>query len=322
MQTYFHIGLHKTGTTFLQREVFPKIAAPGFGFFGKLSKVLKRLIYQDPAYFDAGGARDEILREIGGAEVALASNEDLSGDPFNGGIHRSSILANLHGCFPRARIILLIRRQDEWALSNYLGSIRRGSTLALKRTFEPALNDDKAWLRRYPNPTLELFRYSPYLRRLQALFGEVNVLVLPYEMLRSDPDRAIARICGFMTVAPPAYRSIERNVSWGRHRVALRRVVNLFVRSPQNPHGFLEGIPFYSREAGEWQQVPLRRLLAKVGLIDSYDGLLRRLDRRFVDKQGVCRSILSKCIDDNRRIQSDFGIDLERYGYLDAAPLR
>src|SRR4026207_2344000 len=102
----FHLGLHKTATTFLQIEVFPKIDSEKLHFLGKSSPLLKDFIYQDPMYFDADRTRDQILEKTHAGKINLISNEDLSGDPQNGAIHRTTILSNIHRCFPNARVIL------------------------------------------------------------------------------------------------------------------------------------------------------------------------------------------------------------------------
>jgi hypothetical protein len=314
----FHLGLHKTGTTFLQREVFPKIDSAKFFFLGKMSSLMKYIIYQDPAYFNADEIRDRILERTHADKINLISNEDLSGDPLNGGIHRTNILANLHRCFPHAKILLFIRKQDDWALSNYLGSVRRGTNLRLKQFYEPTLDYEKAaWQRRYPNPTLELFQYYPYIRHLKTLFGNDASMVLPYETLKVDSDEVVRRIADFLQVKRPDYKNVKRNYTWGRRRVAFHRMINLFVSSPQNPYGFLKGLPVYSVKNREIKYLTLRRLLVRLDMIDAYDRLFDTFDSKFMDKTNVCKQILAKCIDDNRKIQKDYGIDLEPHGYLD-----
>ncbi|HSE91089.1 MAG TPA: hypothetical protein VLJ79_33070 [Candidatus Binatia bacterium] len=315
---FFHLGLHKTGTTFLQREVFPKIDPEMFCFLGKMSSLMKYIIYQDPAYFDAEGIRARILEHAHPQKINLISNEDLSGDPLNGGIHRTNILSNLHSCFPNAKVLLFIRKQDDWALSNYLGSIRRGTNLPLRQFYGPALDYEKsAWQRRYPNPTLELFRYSPYIRRLKTLFGEDASLILPYEALKVDSDAVVRRLADFLQVKRPKYENVTRNYTWGKKRVAFHRMINLFVHSPQNPYGFIKGLPIYSFKDREIKYLTLRRLLVRCDMIDSYDRLIDRFDSKFTDNKNVCKRIFANCIDDNRRIQKDYGIELEPYGYLD-----
>ena len=313
----FHIGLHKTGTTFLQTEVFPKIDPGKFHFLGKMSSLMKSIIYQDPTYFDAARIRDRILENTHADKINLISNEDLSGDPLNGGIHRTNIIANLHRCFPNAKVVLFIRKQDDWALSNYLGSIRRGTNLSLSRFFEPALNPEKAWRRRYPNPTLELFLYYPYIRELKRVFGDCALLVMPYEALKVDCEAVIRRLCDFIEVKEPEYKNVKRNYTWGKKRVAFHRIINLFVESPQNPYGFIRGVPVYSRKDREIKYLTLRKLLVKYGMVDAYDRLIDKFDSKYIDKKSVCKEILERCIDDNRRIQKDYVIELEPYGYLD-----
>jgi hypothetical protein len=120
-----------------------------------------------------------------------------------------------------------------------------------------------------------------------------------------------------MQVKQPEFKNVKRNYTWGKRRVAFHRLINLFVSSAQNPYGFIRGVPVYSRTARELKYLTLRRLLVRYGVIDSYDRLIDMFDNKFIDKKGICKQILAECLEDNRRIEQEYGIKLRVYGYLD-----
>ena len=55
MEPLFHIGYHKTGTTFLQRSVFPK---PEFSLVAKTRALWPSFVQVDPFAFDAETAHE------------------------------------------------------------------------------------------------------------------------------------------------------------------------------------------------------------------------------------------------------------------------
>jgi hypothetical protein len=67
----------------------------------------------------------------------------------------------------------------------------------------------------------------------------------------------------------------------------------------------------------EIKYITLRRLLVKFDIVDSYDKIISIFDSKFLDKKNISKKILAQCIDDNKRIKGEFGIELEPYGYFE-----
>lgn len=316
MKVYFHIGLHKTGSTFLQKEVFPNIPQNNFKYIGGIVDRFKELVYQDPVFYNADHTRIQLEKLMDKDKINLISDENLSGDPQNGGIYRSSIIAKIYQCFPNAKIILFIRRQDNWAISNYRGSIRRGSNLSLENFFLPVLNPQKAWVRRYPNPTIELFKYYYFVDYIKNTFGEDGLLLLPYESLKENPTKIIKKICLFMNVDTPKYKNIKRNYSWGRIRIFIHRMFNLFFVNQQNPYGFIKGIPFYNYKEHKISFMTFNKFLTAINQLDNFNRFINKIDLKYKDKKQIGFSILKKCKKDNYKIHKEFNINLKKYGYF------
>lgn len=127
---YIHVGLHKTGTTFLQKNIFPFlkktfcIIPPYTG--EKLDLALNKLQYADDIYYDP----NEIVREVENikSDQILISDESLSGVADFNCINRSLIANRLSNSFPDSEIILFLRGQKDIINSSYNQVIKVGKT--------------------------------------------------------------------------------------------------------------------------------------------------------------------------------------------------
>ncbi|MFT4544599.1 MAG: hypothetical protein ACI9EQ_001059 [Bacteroidia bacterium] len=111
MEVFFHIGLQKTGTTFLQRELFSKIKDSNFQYVDGHDhpQIFNSFRFQDPIYFDENQVRQEIACLAEGKMKLLISFEDLSGHPYNAAQARSVIADKIKRCFPNAKNFFLCK---------------------------------------------------------------------------------------------------------------------------------------------------------------------------------------------------------------------
>ncbi|WP_372846450.1 hypothetical protein [Pontiella sp.] len=113
---YLHIGLHKTGSTHLQTDVFP-------------------LLGLDSVNALVGRRIDHFGLEASGKKL-LISEENLSACPYSGSppsalekpwIERScNAIRNLAVMFPQAHVVLGVRRHRGWLLSLYKQYLHQG----------------------------------------------------------------------------------------------------------------------------------------------------------------------------------------------------
>ena len=108
----FHIGIHKTGTTWLQECVFPNIE----GITYKYKNGIQDCYYLNP--------------EEG--ETILVSNEELSRSMPNRKRQLQHIIA-LAIQYPGAKVIIGIRDYKSWFKSCYAQLIKTGSTLTFEQ---------------------------------------------------------------------------------------------------------------------------------------------------------------------------------------------
>ena len=121
-RTVIHVGLPKTGSAFLQRAVFPRLAQTHFS--NKASRRLRRLLYNNDTINHKRLVR--LAESLRGHERVLISNEGPIGEPQRSFQYHHGVAVRLTELFPGAEILLLIRRQDRYVESMYRQVIQQG----------------------------------------------------------------------------------------------------------------------------------------------------------------------------------------------------
>ena len=184
-QTYIHIGYHKTGSTFLQKRIFPRlpvnlITAPDIKYIS------------DSEEFDKNLFISKLKKREKGTECAktVISQEGFSGssdgnparDPFR-------IADRLKETIPNAKIIIVTRDPEDYMHSLYAFRVAvRGLET---RTYERYIQAKKEQLRRKLN-------YPVLINHYRELFGKDAVLVLEYEELKEGPHKFIEKLTDFI----------------------------------------------------------------------------------------------------------------------------
>jgi len=306
MKPLLHIGFHKTGTSLLQTHLFQ----PEFGF--KPLKDDRRRIHSAFILPDALGDPDAALIADIRAEAAVAkartqafvvSHERLSGYPASRGFDQGIIAERLHATFPEGRVLIFIREQKAMLYSMYLQSISGGGTLGPARFFSPR----EQTLLRKPSFRLGFWHYDRVISKYQVLFGNENVLVLPFEELRNDANAIARQIIDFAGGTPDIWQEgrLSKEVNAGRPLAlqALRRCLNLLTRSQLNENGLL---PF----PVTWMEKSMTSLRPISGLMRPLDGPLKaRLRKRIAT---LCEGQYGAS---NRATADLTGLDLVGLGY-------
>lgn len=311
-----HIGYHKTGTTWLQSELFTESSDIFFPLAkaGESPKYLGDFFVRDADGYTLSPFRSNktrIMEEVDrilaegrmGERIPVISHERLSGNPHSGGFDAKVIADRLCACFPQARILCVIREQKDAILSTYFQYLKAGGTGSLQNYL--CRGDD----RRRPGFSPAHFRYEDLVNYYIELFSARKVLVLPYEMLRDRGDEFIDRIGDFLQVEIPA-----GGVNIGlRHNKGLNRVVesklrllNLFTRktslnaySPLCIPGLRDGLDAVKGAVGSL--VPSKYHASYIQAL----------------KAGIEAMVGDRYRASNRRLSEAIDIDLSRYGYDD-----
>lgn len=298
IQPLVHIGYHKTGTTWLQQEVFGS-SAVGFSQLGGA----QRLIAVDAFGFKPKKVRKQMERRIGEVRdlglTPVLSSERLSGAPHFGGYDSEIIADRLAAVFPNARIMVVIREQKEMFLSIYKQYIRRGGAASWRQYL--AAPRDGYWMPQFRFVYLE---YHRLISRYQNLFGAKNVLVLPYELLRARPTDFLAEVSEFVGLPRVKPRVRPMNVSLSAFSLSLRRHANRYlVQDPVNPAPPLDLPRAHAILERACRAVDA---IAPATLLESYE---RRWSTR------AAREVGTRYAHSNARTAALTGLDLRMFGY-------
>jgi Sulfotransferase family len=195
-----HIGYHKTGTNWLQEELFGD-PRTGYRWLGKqpLTHPVHTLVRARPLDFDPAAVRAEFGPMLTEAERAgklpVVSFPRLSGHPYSGGYDSKLIADRLAEVFPEARVLIVVREQRSMIASVYKQYVNAGGEARIESFLQPA--KQREW--RVPGFDYGHFAYDRLIGHYRSLYGADDVLVLPYEQFVRDPPgfvRAVARFAG------------------------------------------------------------------------------------------------------------------------------
>ena len=159
---YIHVGLGRTGSTFLQYRVFPKFRGIRYiqrTRFRRAKKIIAR----------GGHARYLVSGEMDGKKLEMH-------------------MADFSQPYRHARPIIIFRRHDEWAASQFRRYIKNGHPWHFRDFFDVE-HDRGAWKR-------ERLFYFPNIETLETYFTR-KPLVLFYDDLKKDPRAFVKRIADY-----------------------------------------------------------------------------------------------------------------------------
>jgi len=160
-QVYFHVGLGKTGTTYLQYELFPKLKGIHYIQRTRYQRALDIISRTAHARYLVSREFDQQLPE----EVARFSSH-----------------------YPDARVIIVLRRHDGWIASQYRRFAKNGIHIDFT-TFFDIDNDQGLWKQADLN-------FMAKLRIIEDHFRH-KPLVLFQEDLKNDPLAFFDKIAAY-----------------------------------------------------------------------------------------------------------------------------
>lgn len=195
-----HIGLHKTATRFLQRDLFASLDKDNFIYNpDELRNYLTRLIKEPGNQNFLDEAKRLTAKLTNDHKTLVISMPDLSGDMFDNHRRYKNNLEFLKKLFPEAEIIYFVRNHSDWLLSAYKQSLNKGkpgpvevflnyydgqfkdkyaaraggmrNLEALKLDF---LNIYQAYSREYGPDYVHLFRYEDFRYNKEAVMSSLK----------------------------------------------------------------------------------------------------------------------------------------------------
>ncbi|MCF8230719.1 MAG: hypothetical protein K9J27_00915 [Bacteroidales bacterium] len=187
---FWHVGLGRTATTFMQSQVFPK---------------LKGVYYISKKNFKNA---DEIINQT-------HHNKYLLSHEFNRDLNE--VLRNFSRKYPDARIIIVLRKHEEWIASHYRRVVKNGSPCLFKEYFD-ADNNKGTW-------KIDDLYYYPKLKCIEKNFNH-KPLVLFHHDLKERPEYFLNQILKYLGISqydPISFKA--RHTSYKDKELKFRRWV-------------------------------------------------------------------------------------------------
>jgi hypothetical protein len=160
-EVYFHVGLGKVASTYLQQRVFPRLEGIHYISTHRYKKSVKEI-------------------QKGKHSKYLVSRE------FDRQFERE--IKWFSGFYPDARVIIVFRRHDSWIASQYRRFVKNGRTMEFNEFFN--LDEDKSWWKH------EHILFYPKLELIEKHFTQ-KPLVLFHDELKADPWVFFDKISGY-----------------------------------------------------------------------------------------------------------------------------
>ena len=183
-----HIGFAKTGTTFLQQwfAAHPRLSFTVGGVAGF------RSVYEISRTGWSAGS--DVLYRVTSSESLAAPHRETGQSLIDYERDADVSMATLQArvcdtlatLFPSATVLVVTRGFRSMIVSSYSEYVRSGGSVPFEDLIAAALGQRdglEALLRREP------WHYDHVLDLYRAAFGPENVIAMPYELLRDDPDR-------------------------------------------------------------------------------------------------------------------------------------
>lgn len=239
LKIFVHMGLHKTGSSFLQRCFFPlyKKEAGYVEVRRYLREFRDYVINENDLDFDKEEARRLFLKGLelsrSSSSSVTISEEMLCGNPYTNAMSRRSTVDRLSAIFPNIRFIVVFRSQESLVQSLYLQYVKGGGSCS----WQTFLNDKNDSLSFSHGAYLEFGKYLDYLL-LSSEEGRVKCML--YEDMKASPEsffREISDFIGFeLDGRHSEFTSNVINKSLSKATSRALRLVNSVTKSYRQPY--------------------------------------------------------------------------------------
>jgi len=300
-----HIGMFRTGSTWLQKKVWVNPRMPFNSSLPPLDTVRDQFVTSSPFIKQTEACSQVFLEQIACMDdekkIGILSYECLSGHPYSGGFNSFFIAEQLKNIFPNAKILLIIREQRSHLKSIYKKYIKEGGNRTFKNFVAGGLSVHNIQFNEI------YFQHHHLITKLNSLFGQENVMVLPFEYLKENATDYVLKILGFCGVqcsdVEVDINSINRSSRNGL--INLQRFVN---KLNCNDPVYGGNLPIEQSRGHNVDR-----------LIEFVNKYVPPVWKSKVEK-GLEDDVESWCLgrfeEDNLKTSGLIGIDLKSYGYL------
>ena len=293
MPAIFHIGYHKTGSTFLQHHFFPrsknKTYIGGDIAWGIVNPYLGK--------FDAASFRDAVVAQHG--EDFLCSYESLVSDPLSGNFNALAMreyVRRIHEAFPDAKIVLFVREQTEIIQSMYTQYVKAGGTFSLPRV----LRQDRSV---HPFFAFEYYEYDRTLDIIQENTRPEQVFIYDFHELRDNGEQLLRRMSSDLDLGVADFSNLggKSNVKFRLNSCRIARFLNHFTERQMKVKNYWVHIPYADRVT--------TRVLR---FLDKYLPWNPKIKPNDFWTNSLRLDVLDRYVESNQRLLNRTGIDLAK----------
>lgn len=232
-EIYFHIGFHKTGTTWLQNEVFLNT-----GYFNLLNNHIKPwddilidyLVTSNPNDFEPAKLFEIVNQRIKKDKINIISAERLSGHPYSGGYDSRFIAEKIYKTFPKAKIIIVTRDYKSLTISTFKQIVKQG----YPGSFNNYVNNNNWFL---PRPSKFYFKNDNTVKLYKDLFNPNDILVLNFNTFKDHKKKYLDLIAAFFGISLSLNKGQQNkiiNKAYSNQRIRAMILLNKFRKTEYN----------------------------------------------------------------------------------------
>lgn len=210
-QIILHIGLSKTGSTYIQKKILPFLEntfsiTPASIMSGAKDNPLYFLFHQtlppdrkNKKYSDENSRKaiQDYISSLDKDKIII-SNEHFSTVQFRFKFEYDCY-GDLKKIFPESKAFLVLRKQDEWANSAYNETVKMPDW----RRRKPLYKVWKYYNGRFMNDSpIHGINWYELVRETYDYFGRENTLILPYELFVNEPEKFLSEFYNYFAITP------------------------------------------------------------------------------------------------------------------------
>lgn len=284
MKNLFHIGYHKTATTWFQKRFYPLLKN-----YNQVDRGKIRDFFFENNFQDFSSKKNQIF-----------CDEELSGNIHNGaylGLLSENVATKISK-FKNPKVIIFIRNQYDIIVSSYLQYIKEGGNYSFSRYIE---HKEFQRSNRSSLFSFKHFDYKNLIHKYQSLIGKENVYIYLFEDFITDQELFISKFVKDHNLEIDLNKVDfkKNNNSYSYVSLFFARIINSFSRKNVLYKYYIIHLPFvyeYAREI--LRRIKIFPVRSRSFLNDEY--------RQIINK---------KYSDSNKSIAKEYNLDLDKYNY-------